>query len=65
MDVMVVGIRQALAGVVVFSSENAAEDSEDDEEDVEGVPAFLDGDGGLEDVGSEGEKWRDGVDEEE
>lgn len=50
--------------VVVLSSENPTKNRKNDEEDIEGVPAFLDG-SGSEEVGGEREKGRDCEKEEE
>ena len=44
--------------MVVLLGEDAAEEGEEDEEDVEGVPAFVEG-SGMEEVGGEGEKRRE------
>lgn len=49
--------------VVVSSGENAAEDGENDEEDVEGVPAFLNDGGWPENLGGGGEERRHGEEE--
>jgi len=48
--------------VVVSSGKDAAEDCENDEEDVEGVPAGLDGGGAYEACGG-GEERRQGEEE--